>query len=306
MKAVSRFGGSLSDNRRKYHVIIWVLLLAMLAGCNDSYKPNTHLLLDKGWKFKTLDDLQYSRPKYNDSDWNSIRIAAPWQKQEYDYVGFAWYRIKIFIPSSLKDQAKSDSIKIFLGDILDAHQLFINGFVVGENGMTVADTHKTDSAFLNQPLSAGPQKYVLTANDPRIQWDKENLIALRVFNRKNNGGMMAGVPYIGMIALEDYIKYNETFYQPDSVGGVDTNLVVTNSFKKPLIGNIIIRACNSETGKEVFKIKPLIQLNSGQSTSIPVSLPITTDQTQLSLQFKEHHFKEIVNDTLVVPFVLVK
>lgn len=293
------------SNHDIWSYFFFLIALILMTGC-DNYTENKHLLLDRNWKFKTADDLRFAADEYNDSDWGSIQIASPWQNQGIDYVGFAWYRIKVTIPSSLKQNHKSDSLKIFLGEILDAHQVFLNGSILGENGMIVPETHATDSAFLDQPVSKGEKKYVIPADDPRIRWNKENLLAVRVFNRKNNGGLISGIPYIAMVTLETYLEYGKTFYKPDSTGTVDTGLVMTNNFSKPVSGDLSVTATIPETNRTVFKTTLPVQLKPGESATIPVSLPLTTDQTKVLLLFKEHQLKEAARDSLLVPFVLAR
>ena len=118
---------------------------------------------------------------------------------------------------------------------------------------------------------------------------------------------MLGIPYIGLTALEDYIGYNnEAFYKPDSQGIVDTNLIITNFFNKPINGDLFLTGRIIESGRQVLDVIVPIQLQPGESKSIPVSLPMTLDQTKLGLLFEEQNLKEAVQDSLIIPFVLVR
>jgi len=85
--------------------------------------------LKDGWKFSATDNMNYSKTDYNDSQWQNISVGKNWDDQGYeDLDGFAWYRIRVFIPSSLKENSVlKDSIKIYLGKIDDYDQAYING-----------------------------------------------------------------------------------------------------------------------------------------------------------------------------------
>src|SRR5882757_6773054 len=67
-------------------------------------------------KFMTGDDLSRSQPGFSDTGWKDQRLGEVWQRQGFpDYHGFAWYRIHVIIPSSLKNDAGwKDSLRIYL------------------------------------------------------------------------------------------------------------------------------------------------------------------------------------------------
>ncbi|MCF8318156.1 MAG: hypothetical protein K9I02_05370 [Haliscomenobacter sp.] len=283
-----------------------LLILLHFLGCTGRYKESKKIFLDNGWKFKTDDNLKYSNLLYNDSKWNFIQVSKSWQKQGYDYVGFAWYRTKVLIPSSLKRNQQTDSLKIYLGEITDSHQVFMNGSIIGENGLEILKSYSPDSTFIDKPIIKGNTKYSIAVNDPRILWDKINVLSVRVFNKRYNGGLIAGTPFIGIVNLEDYIEYDQNFYSPDSTGGLDTNLTITNKFNKQIIGSLIINCRIVESNKLVHESNFPVDLKPEESKSLPISLPITSDQIKVSLIFKEHQLKELVRDSLIVPFVIYK
>src|SRR6185312_11626225 len=86
-----------------------------------------------GWKFKTGDQPIYASVALKDSDWAPIRIGAPWESQGYKgYNGFAWYRLHITIPSSIKDKAfLKEKLRFDLGKIDDGDEFYLNGMLVG-------------------------------------------------------------------------------------------------------------------------------------------------------------------------------
>jgi len=156
------------------------------------------------WKFKTGDSLQWARPEYNDNNWKTISTGYNWENTGYpDYDGYAWYRIKKVISSTLRsDSYLKDSLKIKLGMIDDADQVYLNGILIGQNAGL-----KSDKFEELMPWDA-ERKYVISAENPAIQWDKENVIAVRVYDQGGPGGMYSGKQSISMTDVSDYIKIN--------------------------------------------------------------------------------------------------
>lgn len=118
------------------------------------------------WKFIQGDNLEYAKPDFNDSQWKSLRVDRVWESQGYDpYDGYAWYRVKIFIPSSLKDKAYlKDSLKIFLGKINNFDQTFLNGKIIGINGKNVPS-----NAIITNEFTNAPQILLITNTEPIFQ-----------------------------------------------------------------------------------------------------------------------------------------
>ena len=78
------------------------------------------------------------------------------------------------------------SVRISLGKIANSDVTYLNGKIIGET-----DGRNMERAYII-PFDA-------------INWDKENVIAIRVTNRRNNGGMYAGNPSIGNTSLKEIV-----------------------------------------------------------------------------------------------------
>ena len=114
------------------------IILVFFMACSNKNSVNNIISLQKDWKFKIGDDINWAKPDLDDSKWDSISIAKIWKNQDDD--GFAWYRIKVIIPSSLKDNSYlKDSLQIRLGKIDDGDQLYINGKFIGQNTNKIFD-----------------------------------------------------------------------------------------------------------------------------------------------------------------------
>ena len=85
--------------------LVYFFAAVLFFGCSQPDRPENPVLpLNYQWKFVTGDDSAYKVPNYDDSQWANIDMDKIWEQQGYDpYDGYAWFRTKIFIPSSLKE-----------------------------------------------------------------------------------------------------------------------------------------------------------------------------------------------------------
>ena len=140
-----------------------------------------HLSLQKGWKFKTGDSPEWAAPALDDRDWVAIDVTHQWERQGYpNYDGFAWYRLKTTIPSTLRRGSFfKDSMRIDLGYIDDGGEVYLNGHLVYKNWT---------SGDIKNGLY-GPGIVTVAANDPALLWDQPNVIAVRIFDSGGDGGI---------------------------------------------------------------------------------------------------------------------
>ena len=137
--------------------------------------------LSQGWKLKIGDSTAWSSPQYNDSGWKAADVSRPWEEQGYPKTdGFGWYRMHVVVPSSLKEKAfLKDSLHFDLGYLDDGGEVYLNGKLVYKNWKT---------GDIKNGLY-GPGSFSVSVNDPAVYWDKENMIAVRLFDTGGAGGM---------------------------------------------------------------------------------------------------------------------
>ncbi len=147
--------------------------------------------LDSDWKFKGGDDLNWAHPDFDDQEWMRIWPYYSWDMQNIDCHGYAWHRVAFTLP--LGWRSKSDKVYLYLGPIHDADQTFLNGHLLGENGEPVGPETKPSNEFANAKDKASVERqYILDAGDGRLHWDRQNVLAIRVFSEKGNGGFGRG------------------------------------------------------------------------------------------------------------------
>ncbi|WP_121356238.1 sialate O-acetylesterase [Flavisolibacter nicotianae] len=111
-------------------------------------------------------------PTYEPKGWRPINIPGYWEDQGIkDLDGVVWYRREIDVPASMTNT----QAKVFLGRIVDADALYINGKQVGNTGYMYPQRRYTVPAGLLKP--------------------GKNLFVVRVTNNGGKGGFVPDKPY---------------------------------------------------------------------------------------------------------------
>jgi sialate O-acetylesterase len=148
--------------------------------------------LHKEWRFVTGDDVRYLLPNYDDSDWKSIQIAQKWELQGYDgYNGFAWYRLKTELPID----APSGKIRLNLGKIDDADQVYVNGVLVGSMG-------NFSKSNVEYEYNTYQKERIYELDFGLIKPGSDVVIAIRVYDGLEGGGMYEGIPFLEIISSD--------------------------------------------------------------------------------------------------------
>lgn len=146
--------------------------------------------LEGSWKFHVGDQASWSSPNFNDSKWEYIHVPSRWEDEGFNgYDGFAWYRRKF----EGKTLDKNESYTLGLGFIDDCDEVYLNGKLIGFSGSMPP---KFKTAYNNERRYAIP-------NDA-INFDGDNVIAVRVFDGMHEGGIMDGE--IGIFTWADNSK----------------------------------------------------------------------------------------------------
>lgn len=144
---------------------------------------------------------KWSDPAYTPKGWRMINVPGYWEDQGIrDLNGVVWYRREITIPASMAGKPA----KVFLGRIVDADELYINGKQVGNT------TYQYPQRRYNVPsdlLKAG-----------------KNIFVVRVTNTNGKGGFVPDKPYCifsgaDTIDLKGYWEYKVGVVFPSASGG---------------------------------------------------------------------------------------
>lgn len=234
---------------------------------------NTSFISLKTARFITGDSMQWKDPAFADSSWKTISTSKVWQAQGFpDYHGFAWYRIHVVIPSSLKKSGIwGDSLRLFLAHVNDVDETFFNGVRIGQIGRFPEEKGGYISKW------PAERSYHLSARSNLIRWDAENVISIRVYDGGGSGGLFMGEPYIDMLEKIDGIEFtqnDESTYLP--TGKIIQELVLQNHFG------------TGSQGKLHYQIRDVAAKQLVHETTMPVTLaPLGRYRFRISLPHRE-------------------
>jgi hypothetical protein len=162
-------------------------------------KENTLSLdidLDGLWKFKTGDNLSWKDPKLDDQKWGNVFVPGFWETQGYcDYNGFAWYRKSFYA----NDEMAKKRLVLVMGRIDDIDEVYLNGKLIGSTG----NMNDEPISFNDHGEYEKFRGYYIP--DGLIEPNKENIIAVRVYDGYNVGGIYDGP--VGVITQDRYAKF---------------------------------------------------------------------------------------------------
>lgn len=117
-------------------------------------------------------EIKWHETTYKPKGWKTINIPGYWEDQGIkDLNGTIWYRKEIDIPASMTGKAA----KVFLGRIIDADELYINGKRIG-----------------NTTYQYPQRRYALAAD---VLKAGKNIFVIRVSNTAGKGGFVPDKPY---------------------------------------------------------------------------------------------------------------
>lgn len=157
-----------------------VFMLLSIPNCNGTNAQQMDKLMNlKGrWKFSIGDDKAWAKPEFNDSDWEWLKVPSTWEDEGYHgYDGYAWYRKKINISS----EYRNTNLILGIGKIDDVDEVYFNGTLIGFSG-TFPPNYET--AYGDWRNYAIPENL--------INYDKDNVIAVRVYDSQMGGGIVEG------------------------------------------------------------------------------------------------------------------
>ncbi|MBE0648602.1 MAG: alpha-galactosidase [Bacteroidales bacterium] len=286
------------------------LLFLILAGCSPE-KEQSSISLNQPWQFYPGDHIRYPGTEFNDTTRATISPSKPWERQGFKNLdGYAWYRCTVMIPSSLKQQGYfHDTLQISLGKIDDCDQVFLNGKLIGENGMTVYDERDPDTSFAESyGFWDKPRHYLLSVNDPRIRWDEENTIAIRVYDSGGLGGLFDGPFELSMLDLEDYIHFDAASAGFDYGPGncLTKNFTIENrSSAEGFQGVLSMNVFNTRNRSCLFRKDTLVLLEPGSLNTFSFTIDnIPTSPVSAEVSFTEGASGIPISGILDLPYIL--
>lgn len=242
-------------------------------------------------------------PTYVPKEWRQINIPGYWEDQGVkDLNGVVWYRKEIDVPASIANS----TAKVFLGRIVDADVLYINGKQVG-----------------NTTYMYPQRRYSVPAG---VLKPGKNLFVIRVTNNFGKGGFVTDKPYqlfagSDTVDLKGYWQYkvglvDQPFRGFGGGGGIaeqNQPTALYNTMIAPLIGytmkGFVWYQGESNTGKaaEYAKLQQAmindwrVKWNQPNAPFLYVQLPGFMDYNYLPSESQWAELRESQLKSLSVP-----
>ena len=159
------------------------------AATEDSAAVERHLRALQAWEAEFCyadpgnegERLGWAADSFDDTNWDMMQIPTAWERTGLNIDGAVWFRREVTLPADWKGQ----DLILSLGTIDDFDDTYINGVRIG--GIDV----QTPDAW------AVPRRYAVPAS---LVKPGRNLLAIRVFDRINDGGIIGPASLLNLSA----------------------------------------------------------------------------------------------------------
>ncbi|MBR4645228.1 MAG: putative Ig domain-containing protein [Bacteroidaceae bacterium] len=218
-------------------------------------------------KFRVGDDASWAGVNVDESSWRNISNATTWTSQGVKCEnGFGWYRYHVNIPKSLLEKSDlKETVDFNMGKIDDADEVYLNGKLIGKTGRFPSDPQGYQSQW------SAIRVYSVKANSSLIKWDADNVLAVRVFNAGDPGGMFQGPICVRVPNTVDNLSIKIT----------EENCTLNSKISATKSGTFCVKVVDPETGKVLNETTKKVSVNSKKSSTI-------------GLQYDNHQMVRIV------------
>ena len=246
------------------------LSVLMFVGAFSFPSFSQDIFVENG-KFHVGDDAAWAGVNVDESAWRNISNATPWTSQGVKCEnGFGWYRYHVTIPKSLLEKSDlKETVDFNMGKIDDADEVYLNGKLIGKTGRFPSDPKGYQSQW------SAPRLYSVKVNSGLIKWDADNVLAVRVYNGGDPGGMFAGPACVRVPNTIDNLSISckESVDKNGSVICVSTLISKMDATKS---GTFTVQVQDPETEKVLTEKTVKASVNSKKNNTI--SLPYDNHQ----------------------------
>ena len=236
-------------------------------------------------RFQVGDNPAWQQPGFDDSSWPVFTLDKDWNQQGIENANaFAWYRIHVVIPSSLKQGVVPD-IMLDLGPIDDSDETWFNGHWVGKTGTFPGDKNGYSGEW------TAPRRYIADAQ--WVNWDGDNVISVRVYNGGDPGGFYKGGARIAKPDLKDFVSISLVKEE----GGY--KVVLSSALKTT--GTLKMSTADVITGEAESSTTKKISLAARKEKQFYYSL---NPQKRLAVTYEDPRFEEVLGVEVCSPYIL--
>jgi cephalosporin-C deacetylase len=224
------------------------------------------------WRIKMEDNAAFATPQYEDSTWQTIAVGQPWENAVGNYDGIGWYRKTVFLDRKTLRRAVrcGGGMVLRLGKIDDADETYFNGVKIGSMG-----------EFPPARVSAWDDDRVYIVPKKLINWDKPNVIAVRVADWGGGGGLYSGDYALEPLTWKQKMKINVTNLATTNAFDFNKQIGIAtflkNGSKENLGGDLTVEI-RTFTGEKVAEQTRKVQILKGRELAMPPfsfdSLPV--------------------------------
>ena len=242
------------------------------------------------------DNMNWAKPETSDAGWGEIDITRTWDDQGKHYSNsFVWYRLHMNIPSSLLANADQQKVVVFeLPKADDVDEAYLNGKLIGKTGKMPHDVGGYQSAW------SAPRNYVVDAKNGGIRWDEENIIAIRVYNGGDPGGLFDRALTIRVPNATEGLNMQLS----DNTDGQSSCYVeLSNAFPINQAGTLTFSVTDRATGQVERTVTKRLTIKNGKATR--VSLPFDkTKRCVATAQFVDDKTGKTITKSHALKFLL--
>ena len=225
--------------------------------------------VEKG-KFRVGDDASWAGVNIDESNWRELSNTTTWTSQGVKCEnGFGWYRYHVTIPKSLLEKSDlKETVDFIMGKIDDADEVYLNGKMIGKTGSFPSDPKGYECKWNTL------RQYSVKVNSNLINWDTDNVLAVRVYNAGDPGGMFQGPIIVRVPNTIDNlsIKISEGAKgKEQGAGNSQCVCTLTSKIVATKSGIFTVQVQDPETGKVLNEKTKKVSVNTKKSSAI--SLP---------------------------------
>ena len=184
--------------------------------------------------------------------------------------GFGWYRYHVNIPKSLLEKSDlKETVDFNMGKIDDADEVYLNGKLIGKTGKFPSDAGGYQSQW------SKPRLYSVKVNSGLIKWDADNVLAVRVYNAGDPGGMFQGPVCVRVPNTIDNLSISIKEGK-DKQGALACISTLNSRISSTKSGVFTVKVQDPESGKVLTEKTQKVSVNTKKSSAI--SLPYDNHQ----------------------------
>lgn len=248
-------------------------------------------------KFHVGDNMEWGKLSADDSQWRTLSVLSTWSGQGVSNPNnYAWYRIKFVLPESMRTAGDVKNVLRFdMGKIDDADETYLNGVLIGKTGRMPADKGGYSGAFDTHRL------YVVNTEKVPVNWGKENVLAVRVYNGGEPGGMFGGQVVVTVPSKLDGLKVH--FGEAQVKGKQVCRVTLDADASSAQSGKLAIKLVDPQTGTVVSTQN--VGVSMKKSTKRTIDVPYDLHQMQqVSISYTDKQTGRSMEKTYIPKYIL--